>query len=96
MKKTKSIRTYAWWRLDDLQLTNRSAKKSWCPMSRRLKPEDLNFGPVTTAPAASVAKSLLYAPHQPSDLVLMKLIVPLGGGSLRQELENQWRRKSCK
>ena len=37
MKKTKSIRTSAWWLLDHLQLTNCSPKKSLCPMSRRLK-----------------------------------------------------------
>ena len=37
--------------------------------------EDLDFGPVTTT-ASVVADSLLHAPHQPSDLMPRKLIVP--------------------
>ena len=37
--------------------------------------EDLNLGPVSTTPAASVAHALLHAPHQPSDMALTKLIV---------------------
>jgi hypothetical protein len=37
--------------------------------------EDLNFRPVATAASTIVAKSLLHAPHQPSDVMLIKLIM---------------------
>ena len=37
--------------------------------------EDLDFGPVTTSAAVSVALSLLHAPHQPSDKTPTELIV---------------------
>ena len=37
--------------------------------------EDLDFGPVTTTAAASVAHSLLHAPHQSSDMTVTELIV---------------------
>jgi hypothetical protein len=37
--------------------------------------EDLNLWPVTTTPASFVGKSLLHAPHKPSDLTPTKLIV---------------------
>ena len=37
--------------------------------------EDLNLGPVTTSPASLVGRSLLHAPHQPSDLTVTKLIM---------------------
>ena len=37
--------------------------------------EDLNLGPVSTPPAAFVAKSLLHAPHQPYYLTPTQLIV---------------------
>ena len=37
--------------------------------------ENLNLGSVTTAPAM-VANSLLHASHQPSDVMLIKLIMP--------------------
>ena len=38
--------------------------------------KDLYLGPFTNSPAALVAEFLLYTPHQPSDLMLIKLIVP--------------------
>ena len=37
--------------------------------------EDLDFWPFTTPAAASVAHSLLHAPHQPSDMTITELIV---------------------
>jgi hypothetical protein len=72
MKKTKSIRTCAWWLLNGLQLTNCLPKKSLCPISRRLKTW---ISGLFTTPAAVVADSPLHAPHQPSDLTLTKLIM---------------------
>ena len=39
--------------------------------------EDLNLWPfMTAASSASEARSLQHAPHQPSDLMLIQLIVP--------------------
>jgi len=49
--------------------------------------EDLDFGPVTTT-AAVVANSPLHAPHQPSDMTVMELIVL----SIGRREPNQWRR----
>ena len=41
--------------------------------------EDLNLRPITTTPASFLGKSLLHAPHQPSDLTPTQLIVfPIG------------------
>ena len=45
--------------------------------------EDLNLGPIITTAASFVGKSLLHAPHQPSDLTFTKLI-----------MFSIWRRKS--
>jgi hypothetical protein len=38
--------------------------------------EDLNLWPIETASAAFGAGSLQHAPHQPSDLMLIKLVMP--------------------
>jgi len=38
--------------------------------------EDLNLWPFTTASSASKARSLHHAPHKPSDLMLIQLVVP--------------------
>ena len=73
MKKTKSIRTCSWWLLNGLQLTNCSPKKVLVPDIKAA--EDLDFWPFTTPAAASVAHSLLHAPHQPSDMTITELIV---------------------
>jgi len=38
--------------------------------------EDLNLGPVKAASATLRTRTLLHAPHQPPDVVFIKLIVP--------------------
>ena len=73
MKQTKSIRTSSWWLLNGLQLTNCSPKKVLVPDIKAA--EDLDFGPLKTPAAVSVALSLLHAPHQPSDVAITELIV---------------------
>ena len=81
MKKTQSIRTFAWWLLDHLQLTNCSAvlaQKVLVPNVQAA--EDLNLWPFTAASTAFWARPLQHAPHQPSNLMLIKLIVPSIGG----------------
>jgi len=50
------------------------AQKVFVPSIQPAK--DLDLWPFTTSPAALVAKFLLYTPHQPSDLMLIKLIMP--------------------
>jgi hypothetical protein len=38
--------------------------------------ENMNLGPFMTTSAALNARSLLHAPHQPPDMMLVKLIMP--------------------
>jgi hypothetical protein len=50
------------------------AEKVFVPNIKAAK--DLNLRPFTAASSASEARSLQHAPHQPSNLMLIKLIVP--------------------
>ena len=73
MKKTKSIRTCAWWLLNSRQLLKLLAQEVLVPDIKAA--EDLNFGSFPTTPATFGACSPLHAPHQPFDLTPSKLIV---------------------